>query len=345
MLSKILRQAIARKAADVILSPESHPALKILWDVVYLEEYPVLAKEDLNKMLIDIIPKNLQSKFLEEKELDFSIWFGEVRFRVNLFVQKFGFWAVMRIIPNTVPDLQSLWLPDIVLNFTKKGSGLVLITWTVWSGKSTTMAALVEEINKNYSKHIITVEDPIEFSFKNKKSLFEQREVWNSTLSFENGLKYALRQAPDVIMVWEMRDLESFRLALRAAETGNLVFATLHTSGAARTVARIIDMFPAWEKDQIRAQLAGSLIAVVWQKLIKNSTWNARVAACEVMINTKAVSNLIRKWDIHQLDWVIETSFSEWMITMKKTLEKIKNEWSIDNLKFEEEIILLWNEI
>lgn len=342
MLANILSEGLKQNASDIILSPGSKPSIKLLWEVVMLDDFEVLSKEVLNKMALDIMSASGKERFLKNKELDFSIAYWEARFRVNAFVEKKGYGLVFRVIPNQIPDFDTLWFPWIIKEFSKKWSGLVLVTGSVWSGKSTTMAALVEEINKNYQKHIITVEDPIEFSFENKKSLIEQREVGSTTLTFENGLKYALRQAPDVIMVWEMRDLESFRLALRAAETGNLVFATLHTAWAARTIARIIDMFPSWEKDQIKAQISGSLIWVIWQKLLKTSDWKGRVPAVEVMINTTSVWNIIRKWDNHQLDWVIETSSSDWMISMKKSLEDLRGKDLITQEKFEEEILSLW---
>jgi twitching motility protein PilT len=200
---------------------------------------------------------------------------------------------------------------------------------------------LINEINKKQSKHIITIEDPVEFIYNEWKSLIEQREVWTNTLNFENWLKYSLRQAPDVILIWEMRDLETFRLALRAAETWNLVFATLHTSGAARTIARIIDMFPAWEKDQIRSQLSESLIAVVWQKLLKNENWKWRIPASEVLINTIWVSNVIRKWETHKIDSIIETSKWEWMIQMKDSLKKLYNDWLISEENYNLELSYL----
>jgi twitching motility protein PilT len=241
---------------------------------------------------------NKQKNIFKEKlELDFSIelkWFS--RFRVNIFLSKNGIWAVFRVIKSELPSFEELWLPNTVIDFTKKQNWLILVTWSVGSWKSTTSTVLLDSINTNTSKHIITVEDPIEFVYKNKKSLIEQREVWVNTLSFDNWLKYALRQASDVIMIGEMRDLETFRLALRAAETWNLVIATLHTSWAARTISRIIDMFPWDEKDQIRAQLSDSLIWVIWQDLIKSKDWKGRVLASELLVNNTSISNMIRKW-------------------------------------------------
>ena len=181
----------------------------------------------------------------------------------------------------------------------------------------------------NYSRHIITVEDPIEYVFENGKSVVEQREIWTSTKSFDSWVKYALRQASDVIMIWEMRDLETFRLALRAAETWNLVIATLHTSGTASTISRVIDMFPWEEKDYIRAQLSVSLLWVIWQQLIKSKDWKSRILSTELLVNNSSISNMIRKWDIHQIPGALETGWKDWMYTMQHNLERLREAWLI----------------
>ena len=345
MLKEILQMALEKKASDIILSANARPVLKRNWEIHFIDWKEIISKEQMQKIAFSTMSKTQQEKFIKEKELDYGIWFWKYRFRVNTFFTRNWVAMVLRPIATEVPEFDSLWLPEAVKWFAHKTNWLVLITWSVGSWKSTSMISLINEINKTTSKHIITVEDPIEFIFENNKSLIEQREVENSTLTFENGLKYALRQAPDVIMVWEMRDLETFRLALRAAETWNLVFATLHTSGAARTVSRIIDMFPAWEKDQVKAQLSESLIWVVWQKLLKTSDWKGRVLAAEVMVNNTSISNLIRKWDVHQINWVIETSAQEWMINMRRTLEKLYEEWKISEKLYNEEIKLLGKDL
>ena len=346
MFKEILQKALELKASDVILSANARPTLKMKGEISFVEEYKeVISKEEMQNIAFSTMSEVQQKRFQKEKELDYGIWFWKYRFRVNAFMTRNGMWIVCRPIATEVPEFDKLGLPEAVRSFAHKTNWLVLVTGSVWSGKSTSMISLINEINKNHAKHIITVEDPIEFIFENNKSLIEQREVENSTLTFENWLKYALRQAPDVIMVWEMRDLETFRLALRAAETGNLVFATLHTSGAARTVSRVIDMFPAWEKDQVKAQLAESLIWVVWQKLLKTADWKSRVLAAEVMVNNTSVSNLIRKWDTHQINSVIETSAWEGMINMRRTLEKLYEKWSITEKLYNEEIKLLWRDL
>lgn len=340
---KILKIWLEKNASDIIISPNSKPSLKINWDIIQLEYFDILEKEELNKEIISIMSESQRREFIDKKELDFWIdlkWFS--RFRVNAFIQRNGFWLVFRPIKIEIPDFNKIGLPPQVLNFIDRKHWLILVTWSVGSWKSTTLASLIKYINKIKQKHIITIEDPIEFIHKNENSIIEQREVWNNTESFENWLKYALRQASDVIMVGEMRDLETFRLALRAAETGNLVLATLHTSGAARTVSRIIDMFPWDEKEQIKQQLSESLLWVVWQDLIKTSDWKRRVPACEILVNNTSISNMIRKWITHQIDWVIETSKEEWMVSMKKSLEVLFDLWEISKDIYKYNLAFLW---
>lgn len=330
-IAKILKEALDKGASDIILSSWTKPAFKIFWDVTYLEDYEVFTSENLSKEFLSIMSDKQKITFKEELELDFPIDLkGYSRFRVNLFMAKNGIGWVFRPIKTSLPTFQELGLPEKMLEFIDKKNWLILVTGSVWSGKSTTMSALIDSITATKSKHIITVEDPIEYVFKNNKSLVEQREVWTNTKSFENGLKYALRQASDVIMIWEMRDLETFRLALRAAETWNLVIATLHTSWAARTISRIIDMFPGDEKENIRGQLSDSLIWVVWQDLLKTKDGNWRALATELLVNNSSISNMIRKGVVHQIDWVIETWAMDWMYTMKSSVEKLKSEWIID---------------
>lgn len=321
MIAEILKYAVENDASDIIISPNNYPALKKSWEILYLKDYGIIEGKILEEEIFSIVPEKKHEEFKKNMELDFSIHLQNYgRFRVNAFKQKYGFGLVFRVIPNKIPEFDSLHLPRVVQSFSHRKSGLVLITGGVGSGKSTTLASLINEINKNYAKHIITVEDPIEYVHQSQKSLIEQREIGNNTLSFENGLKYALRQASDVILIGEMRDLETFRLALRAAETGNLVFATLHTSGAARTVSRIIDMFPGDEKWYIRAQLAESLLGVVWQDLIKTDE-GKRVVATEIMVKNHAIENMIRDDKVHQIDGAIETGKDDGMIPMRKYLE------------------------
>ena len=341
-LQNILKIALEKNASDIIITGWTKPSLKINWEIFYFDDFDIISKEESKNIVLSIMSETQKTKFLANLELDFSIelkWYS--RFRVNAFVQKDGYSLVFRPIKTEIPNFETLTLPEVIKNFTNKKNWLVLITWSVWSWKSTTLASLIWEINKMQSKHIITVEDPIEFVYQNKKSIIEQREVWTHTLSFDNWLKYALRQASDVIMIWEIRDLETFRLALRAAETGNLVFTTLHTSGAARTVARIIDMFPWDEKDKIRQQLSESLLWVVWQQLLKTVDWNRRVAACEVLVNNISIANMIRKNQTHQIPNAMETGKENGMITMKDSLENLFWRWIISKEVYEYNLSLL----
>lgn len=327
IVPKILKLALEENASDVILSSWTQPCLKVNWEVKYLVDYLAISSEELQSELMSLLSETQKNNFKVHLELDFSVELKDhARFRVNIFKEKKWIWAVFRPIKSVLPTYEDLKLPEKLKEFTTKKNWLVLVTWAVWSGKSTTMSSLINMINENSSKHIVTVEDPIEFVFDNKNSLVEQREVWVHTNSFENGLKYALRQASDVIMIGEMRDLETFRLALRAAETGNLVFATLHTSWAARTIARIIDMFPGEERDQIRSQLSDSLIWVIWQDLLKTKDGKSRVLASELLVNNTGIANMIRKDLNHLIQWAMETWSNDGMITMDKCLQKLKDE-------------------
>lgn len=341
-IADILKIALEKDASDIVITGWSKPSLKIHWDIYFLDELEVVSKEESRSLCLWMMTESQKQIFLKELELDFSIELrGFCRFRVNAFVQKNGYALVFRPIKTMIPDFDTLELPEILKTFTKKKNGLVLITGSVGSWKTTTLASLLWEINKTQSKHIITVEDPIEFVYENKKSIVEQRELGSHTLNFENGLKYALRQAPDVIMIGEMRDLETFRLALRAAETWNLVFATLHTSGAARTVARVIDMFPGDEKEIVRQQLSESLLWVVWQQLLKKSDNSWRVPAVEVLINTTPIANMIRKNQTHQIPNAIETWKESGMVTMKESLDTLFQKWLISQEIYDTNIALL----
>lgn len=329
---EILKIAVAKDASDVILSPDTKPAIKIDWEIVFLEDYEIYKSDELSKDILSMMNDEQKQSFSRKLELDFSLERSYSRFRWNAFVQKNWLWIVFRPIKK---KLQELDLPKRIIDFTKKKAWIIIVTWAVWSWKSTTLATLIEHINNNYSKHIITVEDPIEYVFSNNKSIIEQREVWINTNNFDNWIKYALRQSSDVIMVWEMRDLETFRLALRAAETWNLVLATMHTSWAAESISRIINMFPEGEKEQIKTQISEVLIWVVWQTLVKKVWWG-RAAAIELLVNNTTISNMIRKWLNHQIDWVIETWKEDWMITMKKSLEELLTNWVISEETFKE---------
>ena len=344
-LDKIFRTAVQYKASDIYISTGSKPVLRINGDIVYIEEHAVLTKKMCEDYLLEILTEEQKKIFSQKLDLDFALELPSIaRFRVNLYVHRKGIAAAFRVISEVVTSLDELGLPDQLKRIPQFPNGLVLVTGSTGSGKSTTMAALINEINLMYAEHIITVEDPIEYVHLNQKSIIEQREVGAHTLSFQNALRSALREDPDVIMVGEMRDLETISLALTAAETGQLVFGTLHTNGAAKSIDRIIDAFPTNQQNQIRMQLAESLRAVVWQTLIKTKDGKGRVAALEVMFNNNGIANMIRKNKTHQLNSAIETGSKEGMQTMKKSItdlleaDLISEETAVENIPEEFEL-------
>lgn len=320
-LDKIFRTAIQYKASDIFISTGSKPILRINGDLIAVEDHPILTKQMAEDYLLETLNEVQKKKFEQTLDLDFSLEIENIgRFRVNMFVQRKGISAAFRIIPEVVFSLDELALPQQIRQITQLKQGLVIITGPTGSGKSTTLAAIANEINEKQSKHIITIEDPIEFTHENKKSMFEQREVGTHTASFAKALKASVRENPDIIIVGEMRDLETMSLAITAAETGHLVLATMHTSGAARSVDRIIDAFPPSQQNQIRTQLAESLKAVVWQNLLKTKDRKGRLAALEIMFVNNAISNMIRKEKTFQINSAIETGLRDGMQTMKKAV-------------------------
>lgn len=330
-LDKIFRTAVQYKASDVYITTGTKPILRLNGDLIAIEEHPVLSKKMAEDYLLEILSDKQKEEFSRNLDLDFSLEVpGISRFRVNLFVQRKGIAACFRVIPENVHTLEELGLPDKLKDIARADSGLVLVTGATGSGKSTTLAAMLNEVNQHEARHIITIEDPIEYVHENNKSIIEQREVGTHTLSFQKALRSALREDPDVVLVGEMRDLETIALALTAAETGHLVFATLHTNGAAASIDRIIDAFPTNQQNQIRMQLSSSLQAVVWQNLMKTKDGNGRVAGLEIMLNNSAVANMIRKNKTHQLNSAIETGFKEGMQTMKKSVTELLEAGIID---------------
>lgn len=323
-LDKIFRTALQYKASDIYITTGSRPILRINGDLIQIKEHEPLSKKMAEEYLLEIMNEQQKKQFQKSLDLDFSIDIESIaRFRVNMFVQRKGIGAIFRVIPNQNYTFDELNLPEQLRKIPDFPNGLVIVTGPTSSGKSTTLSALVNEINTTMSKHIITIEDPIEFIHDNQKSVVDQREVGTHTLSFQRALKSSLREDPDVILIGEMRDLETISLAITAAETGHLVFATLHTSGAAKSIDRIIDAFPHEQQNQIRTQLAESLQAIIWQTLIKTKDRKGRVGAYEILFNNHAVSNMIRKGTTHQIDSVIETSTQEGMQSMKKCLEDL----------------------
>jgi twitching motility protein PilT len=319
-IAELLAFSVKNKASDLHLSAGMPPMIRVHGDVRKIN-VPALEHKDVHGMVYDIMNDQQRKHYEENLECDFSFEIPNLaRFRVNAFNQQRGAGAVMRTIPSKVLSLEQLNAPKIFSEIINQPRGLVLVTGPTGSGKSTTLAAMINHINENDYSHILTVEDPIEFVHESKKCLINQREVGPHTLSFSNALRSALREDPDIILVGEMRDLETIRLAMTAAETGHLVFGTLHTSSAAKTVDRIIDVFPAAEKEMVRAMLSESLRAVVSQSLLKTKDGLGRVAAHEIMVGTPAIRNLIREAKVAQMYSSIQTGGSLGMQTMDQCL-------------------------
>jgi twitching motility protein PilT len=319
-ITELLTFAHRSGASDAHLTSGEPPRVRIHGDMKRLE-HPALSAEEVHNMVFDIMSDALRRQFQETNDVDFSFELGDLaRFRVNVFRGRRGEGAVFRTIPTKVLTIEDLGLPSILKEVCDKEKGLVLVTGPTGSGKSTTLAAMIDYINEDYEGHILTIEDPIEFVHHSKKCLINQREVGPHTMSFTAALRGALREDPDVILVGEMRDLETISLALTAAETGHLVFGTLHTSSAPKTVDRIIDVFPAAQQEQIRIMFSESIQAVITQTLLKKRAGGGRIAALEVLIGTPAVRNLIREGKIHQIPSAMQTGQKVGMQTLDMAL-------------------------
>jgi twitching motility protein PilT len=322
-MTELLKFAIQSSASDLHISAGEPPMFRIHGDIRKLDMEP-LTEDEVHTMIYDILNDQQRKLFEEHRELDFSIALGEYgRFRVNVFIQNRGKAAVLRTIPNVVKSFDELGLPKICRDITKAEKGLVLVTGPTGCGKSTTLATMIDAINSNTSKHIITIEDPIEFIHQSKKCLVNQREVGAHTHSFANALRSALREDPDVILVGEMRDLETISLALTASETGHLVFATLHTSSAPKTIDRIVDVFPPSQQAQTRTMLSETLFAVISQILLKRTGGEGRIPGLEIMICTSAIRNLIRESKTAQIVSTLQTSQQFGMQTMEMAVKNL----------------------
>ena len=328
-IAELLDFSVKHNASDLHLSAGVPPMIRIDVEVRKLG-VPALTHAEVHHLVFDIMNDGQRSEFEERLEVDFSYQLPDVgRFRVNAFNQSRGCSAVFRTIPVDIPTLEQLEAPDIFEKISNYEKGLVLVTGPTGSGKSTTLAAMVDYINTHHNKHILTIEDPIEFVHSNKKCLINQREVHRDTHSFNNALRSALREDPDVILVGELRDQETISLALTAAETGHLVFGTLHTSSAAKTIDRIIDVFPGSDKGMVRSMLSESLRAVIAQKLLKR-VGGGRVACHEVMIATPAIRNLVREDKIAQMFSIIQTGAAHGMVTMEQNAKQLLAQGVVD---------------
>ena len=323
MLEKINLLAAEKKdISDFHLRGGSDIAYRELGDIVMIPDSKI-TEEDLEKLIKNNCTEDDFKHFQKHMEMDAGVMLGDLRFRANFYKTLNGTGAVLRRVETKAPTMDKLNLPPILYELIDAHKGLVLVTGPTGSGKSTTLAAIINQINENRPANIITIEDPVEFIHHDRKSIVSQREVGKQTSSFANALRAALREDPDVILVGELRDLETISLALTAAETGHLVFGTLHTSGAPNTINRIIDVFPPEQQSQIRAQISESLKMVVTQKLFKKKDGSGRVGAFEIMVCNSPIKNLIRESKIHQIHTVMQTATREGMILMEKSIEDL----------------------
>lgn len=336
LLNMILKYASEKWYPDLHLASFSYPKIRNksweiqeIWEDIWINIWS-LSDENIKQVMISIIWEKLFIDFEIRKEYDCSYMIDTwERYRVNFYNDTNWYSIAMRLIPSTLPTLKDLWLWEQIEIMCKKSKWLILVTWPTWSWKSTNLAAMINYINTNFKKHIITIEDPVEFAFKSNLSLVNQREVWTHTLWFDNAIRACLREDPDVIMIWEMRDPETIKAAITLAETGHLVLSTLHTNDSVQTVDRIVDVFPASQQNQIRMQLSQTLIWIISQRLLPRFDKEWRIAAREILIINDAIKNLIITAKTHQIYSVLEVWKKEWMILMDKYLYALFTKWII----------------
>ena len=322
-IETLLEECIKRNASDLHLQVGLPPILRVDGKLLAINNTPVLDAQTLERLVFSTLDEAQQKMLIKDKEFDYSFAFGELgRFRANAFHERGNLAAAFRLIPNKIKTIAELGLPTVIESFSEYPRGLVLVTGPTGSGKSTTLAALVDKINREKAVHIITIEDPIEFTHKSNRSVIVQREVHYDTYSFSAALRSALREDPDVVVLGEMRDLETISSAITIAETGHLVFATLHTNSAAQSIDRMIDVFPAHQQPQVRSQLSNILMAICAQRLVP-TIGGGRIAAAEIMVANSAIRALIRDGKTHQIDSMIQTGASQGMQTMDATLAKL----------------------
>ncbi|HWC26213.1 MAG TPA: type IV pilus twitching motility protein PilT [Solirubrobacteraceae bacterium] len=326
----LLLEVIERNASDLHLTAGAHPTVRVRGHLQPLEDYPVMSTEQTREIVYSILSNDQRQRLETDWQIDFAYAIpGRARFRVNAYYQRAAIGAAFRLIPFMIKTVDELGLPVVLHELAKKPRGFVLVTGPTGSGKSTSLAAVIDEINATREEHIMTVEDPIEFLHGHKKCIVNQREIGSDAQSFAAGLKAALRQDPDVILVGEMRDLETIHTALTAAETGHLVFATLHTQDAPQTIDRIIDVFPASQQQQVRVQLSVALQGIITQQLLPTADGAGRIAACEVLLATPAIRNLIREGKTHQIYSSLQTGASIGMQTMDAALATLVRQGKI----------------
>ena len=326
----ILNQLTEFDLSDIHITEWKEPYVRLSNGVITKASWVIVNKEDIYWFLQDILSPNKIDELLNWREIDTAYQLDSYRFRINAYLSDDWINLALRKINQNIPEFKDIWLPEWIKEHLKKDRWLILVTWPTWSWKSTTLATMIEYINQTRSSHIITLEDPIEFKYVEKKALIHQREIWKHSKSWKDAIKYALRQDPDVIMVGEMRDIETISSVLTLVETWHLVLSTLHTIDAAQTISRIIDVFPPHQQDQIAVQLSTTLDLVISQRLIKRKDWKWRVAAREILVNTTAVANNIREKKIPQIYSIMETWSQYWMTTMDKSLAELVARWIID---------------
>ncbi|HEU4975971.1 MAG TPA: type IV pilus twitching motility protein PilT [Baekduia sp.] len=335
--ANLLTDVLERRASDLHVTAGSQPKIRVRGRLTSLEDYPKLTPTDTREIIYGILTNDQRQRLENEWQIDFAYAVpGVARFRVNAYFQRSALGAAFRLIPSTIVPIDDLGLPPVVHEFCKKPRGLVLVTGPTGSGKSTSLASMIDEINESREEHILTIEDPIEFLHSHKKCMVNQRELGSDATGFGPALKAALRQDPDVILVGEMRDLETIGTALTAAETGHLVFGTLHTQSAPQTIDRIIDVFPASQQDQVRVQLSVALQGVMTQTLIPTADGSARVVACETLVPTPAVRNLIREGKSHQIVSAMQTGGNTGMQTLDNALATLVRQGKITQRQAEQ---------
>ena len=327
---QLLQVMIDNEGSDMYITVWTYPAIKIWWEILRVDDgIDKLTWKEAKEFAESLMTESQHERLLKEHNLDFSFSYFWRRFRCNISFQLTYYMTVLRLLSSKIPNIDDLWLTDSYKDVTRFWQWLVLVTWPTWSWKTTTLAAMIDYINENYNKHIITIEDPIEYIHEHKKSIIEHKEVWRDVPNYEVALLWAMRQNPQVILFWEMRTKAQIEMALTLSETWHIVFSTLHTRSAHQTVSRILDSFDWAEKNQARLQLADSLIAVFSQRLLKTEDWTWVRLAKEILIKNSAISNLIRENDLHQIPSAIQMWAREWMQLLEADIIKYINAWII----------------